>query len=444
MKSEIKTYTYPDQAIERVQIVHFDRFEDLHFYHPDYDPGSFEAIATLYRDYIVRKYANILGTVIIYHVPDGFLDEELSYGDDYGTIYEKQMQVNALFRKNIGLRKGRLYFRNDQTKRLFERLQAEGLLMIAKGKRKFLSLVPVGNDPGYLSKEKEFRLKVNGSFFVFDLPDLKSPYDVVGSPFGLCIKDGQVLRPPLFDRETLIVYRDGKVQIRKMSLNDVTVIIDGKEYRHGKNACFFSRPEYSRSPAGGHDLVIINDRVVAEKNGGNTPIPSGGFILKLSDVTVGQDHSVSYGRMDEIVFAIQGGNSAIIDGVPVKGFISSFYNIFHFWKTSFPPSLYPLHYQKDRAPRIVLGADKEGKPMLLWFEGAGKFGYQKGKESAGASLKEAAEICKDLGMVNGIHLDGGGSAQILLNNERSLKIADRDPITYNEIERAVPSGLYVK
>ena len=43
--------------------------------------------------------------------------------------------------------------------------------------------------------------------------------------------------------------------------------------------------------------------------------------------------------------------------------------------------LYPRNYQKDRAPRIVLGADKENQPMLIWFEGAGKFGYVQGKES---------------------------------------------------------------
>ena len=430
--------------MERVQIVRLDRFDDLHFYRPVHDPDSFTAIASLYRDYIVKRYASLLGTVILYHVPDDYLEEDLSCDEKYGLIHDRKLQVNAFFKENLFVRKGKLCFRHEQAQALFERLKKDHLLVIAKGKRNFLSLVPIGNDLGYLSKDKKHRLKVNSSFFVFDLPDLQCPCDVVGTPFGLCIKDGKVLSPPLYDRETLLSYADGRVEIRRMSLTDVSVIIDDKEYHHSDNAVFYSRPAYHFSPAGGYDLVIVDGNIVAEKAGGHTPVPSGGFILKLPEKREIIDRSVTYGSMEGIVFAIQGGNSAVINGIPTDRFLSPFYNIFQFWKTSFPPSMYPLNYRKDRAPRIVLGADKGGKPLLLWFEGAGKFGYQKGQESAGASLKEAADICQDMGLFQGIHLDGGGSAQILLDNERSLKVSDRDPITYNEIERAIPSGLYVK
>ena len=81
--------------------------------------------------------------------------------------------------------------------------------------------------------------------------------------------------------------------------------------------------------------------------------------------------------------------------------------------------------------------------MILWIEGAGKFGYKPKLESCGASLKEVGEICLDLKMKNGINLDGGGSAQILLDNKTQLKISDRDPQTFAQTERAVPSGLIV-
>ena len=81
--------------------------------------------------------------------------------------------------------------------------------------------------------------------------------------------------------------------------------------------------------------------------------------------------------------------------------------------------------------------------MLLWAEGAAKFGYVPGQGSCGASLKEMAEICADVGMVNAVNLDGGGSAQILLRNRRSLKISDRNPDT-SEAERPVPLGLMIR
>jgi exopolysaccharide biosynthesis protein len=53
-------------------------------------------------------------------------------------------------------------------------------------------------------------------------------------------------------------------------------------------------------------------------------------------------------------------------------------------------------------------------------------------------------VAKDAGMFNGIHLDGGGSAQILMNGKRSLHLSDRDAQTGKEIERAVPMALIIR
>ena len=50
----------------------------------------------------------------------------------------------------------------------------------------------------------------------------------------------------------------------------------------------------------------------------------------------------------------------------------------------------------------------------------------------------------DAGIVNGINLDGGGSAQILVENGRSLLISDRNRNGLSEMERAVPLGLIVR
>ena len=77
------------------------------------------------------------------------------------------------------------------------------------------------------------------------------------------------------------------------------------------------------------------------------------------------------------------------------------------------------------------------------MEGAGKFGYRKGTDSAGASLSEAAEIACRLSLINAVHLDGGGPAQILLSNGRELKISDRSKTDFSEKERAVLAGLAV-
>ena len=82
--------------------------------------------------------------------------------------------------------------------------------------------------------------------------------------------------------------------------------------------------------------------------------------------------------------------------------------------------------------------------MILWAEGAAKLGHKPGVDSRGATLPDMAEFCAKAGMVNAVNLDGGGSAQILLKNIRSLMISDRRAEDFAESERAVPLGLMVK
>jgi exopolysaccharide biosynthesis protein len=81
--------------------------------------------------------------------------------------------------------------------------------------------------------------------------------------------------------------------------------------------------------------------------------------------------------------------------------------------------------------------------MILWAEGAGKIGYVAGKDSRGASLSDMAELCAEMGMADAVNLDGGGSAQILLDNRRSLMISDRNT-DFTESERPVPMGLIIR
>lgn len=75
---------------------------------------------------------------------------------------------------------------------------------------------------------------------------------------------------------------------------------------------------------------------------------------------------------------------------------------------------------------------------------SGKLGHIPGKDSCGATLADMAEICSSLDMVNAVNLDGGGSAQLLLRNQRSLMISDRKAPQNTEAERPVPLGLIVR
>ena len=153
---------------------------------------------------------------------------------------------------------------------------------------------------------------------------------------------------------------------------------------------------------------------------------------------------VTYEGMEDVQFGIQVGNSILREGIKTEQFISKFYNIKALEPIPFPPCLYPMDFRNARAARIALGADAAGKPVILWAEGAAKLGHQPGVDSPGASLMEMAEYCETAGMVNAVNLDGGGSAQILLGNRRSLMISDRRATDFGESERSVPLGLMVK
>ena len=325
-------------------------------------------------------------------------------------------------------------------------MEKRNSIHIVCGKLPFTKVIPIGKYAGFLSEQDiNAHMKVNAPFFIMDSFDCATAYDHVGKTFGLCVKDGVVKEPPLYGREALLVKKN-RVSIEKLDVRDLRIEIRGKCYVLGENAYIYTRPERSKSPSGkGRKLVIVGNKVAAVKEKGSVPIPASGFVLcPMEECAAEPGDMVKYLGLEDVTFGIQVGNSIIKNGVKTKEFLSKFYNIRKLERIPFPPSLYPMDFQKGRAARIALGSDREGKPMLFWAEGAGKLNYIPGKDSTGASLTEMAEIAADLGMVNGINLDGGGSAQILLNNKRYLRISDRNMSDNSDAERLIPLGIIVR
>ena len=446
MKSILKTYTYSDSnEIQRVQAVICDSWDDLFFLHPEYSEQAFINLGTFYKNVFAKRYGNFFGKSVLFRLPDDLETEISMYDSEYGLMLNKLIRANVALRKSAKYHDGSIRITEEKARKLYSELARKNCLQIANGKLPFVTVMAVGNSFGFLSQNQvDARVKVNSSFFVMDRFDCSTGYDVLGNAIGLNVKNGIIESPPLFDREVLVVDQDNKASIEKITLDDLEIQIDNTLYRNRENCRIYCRPDYKKTPAGGYELVIIGREIVAIKEGGNTPVPGSGFVMKLDDKVNIHRYQVIYRGLEKIRFALQVGNSAIVNGVKTDKFISRFYNFLNLGYTSYPPSMYPRNYNKDRAPRIVLGADKNNKPMILWFEGAGKFGHDPEKESCGASLMEVADICEKMGVYNGINLDGGGSAQLLIKNKRTLKISDRDPDDFSEMERAVPAGLYVR
>ena len=446
MQSEIKTYTYPNGDIQRVQVVRWEDWSKLDFLEMTYSDGALECFANIYRNFLVPAAPLLFGHLVMFHIP---ADLEVPFPmqtGKHGTVADPLTAAAAALKEGLKIVAGKPVFKNKDVETFYNELVRRSSLHIISGKLPETTIIPVGDLPGYLTEtQPDAAMKVNASFFIMDRFDCATIYDHVGTPFGLCVTDGHVARPPLYNREALLVKRDGSVTVRPLDISDLEIEINGQVYIPGKNCTVYTRPQRMHTPNSTKQALVIIGTKVAAVCSGRIPIATSGFVLcPTVPAAVSAGDAVTYRGMEDVQFGIQVGNSIVKDGVKTQQFISQFYNIKRMEPVPYPPSLYPMDFQNARAGRIALGADQAGKPMLLWAEGAAKFGYQPGKGSCGASLSEMAEICADVGMVNAVNLDGGGSAQILLNNQRSLQISDRNASDFAEAERPIPLALMVR
>ena len=441
MTSEIRIFPRENGEIQRVQILRPRDWSELNFLRPVPYEGAIDRFYRIYRQFLVPAAPWVFGNIVMFRLPaDLRIPEELA--KDYAHVADPLTVAALVLRRGIAVTGEQVICRNRQVRRFWLSLKERDCIRIVRGKLPITQIIPVGNEAGFLT-ETPGKMKANSSFFIMDTFDCATPFDHIGIPFGLMVKDGVVESPPLFSREALLVRRDGSVSVEQPQLRQLRVRIGDEVFTHGENARFHWRPEYPRTLPGKKAIVIIGRRVEAVCKG-STPVPASGFVIcPQGPSSVKPGDTVTYEGMEDIRFGIQVGNSIVRNGVQTKEFISRFYNVKGISRTAFPPSLYPLDFDHARAARMAIGADAEGKPMLLWAEGAAKVGHTPGGDSCGASLLEMAQICADVGMHNAVNLDGGGSAQILVDGQRSLMISDRKDEDATESERPVPMGLVI-
>ncbi|MEO7924547.1 MAG: phosphodiester glycosidase family protein [Chitinophagaceae bacterium] len=85
----------------------------------------------------------------------------------------------------------------------------------------------------------------------------------------------------------------------------------------------------------------------------------------------------------------------------------------------------------DKHPRTAMGYTKDGRLIILMIEG-------RNKTASGATLKQEAQIFKDLGCWEALNLDGGGSSCMLVNGKETIKVSDATG------QRPVPAVFMIK
>jgi exopolysaccharide biosynthesis protein len=85
----------------------------------------------------------------------------------------------------------------------------------------------------------------------------------------------------------------------------------------------------------------------------------------------------------------------------------------------------------DKHPRTAMGYTKDNRLVILVIEG-------RNANAHGATLEQEAQLLKDLGCVEALNLDGGGSSCLLINGKETIKPSDK------EGQRPVPAVFLIK
>jgi exopolysaccharide biosynthesis protein len=84
----------------------------------------------------------------------------------------------------------------------------------------------------------------------------------------------------------------------------------------------------------------------------------------------------------------------------------------------------------DKHPRTAMSYTKDNKLIILVVEG-------RNTNASGATLIQEAQIFKDLGCIEALNLDGGGSSCLLINGKETIKVSDKK-------QRPVPAVFIIK
>ncbi|HEY9682372.1 MAG TPA: phosphodiester glycosidase family protein [Oculatellaceae cyanobacterium] len=272
------------------------------------------------------------------------------------------------------------------------------------------------------ARESKALAAINANYFKKD-----------GTPLGTLIVDGEWVAGPIFDRVSMGIDRSGKVKIDRVSLNgllsssnadvdNVWVNNINQPRRHGSHLIAYTRRwgSYVRTPLTGH-LVSVNaqgqvqDSVDAQSIG----IPYGGFVLSdtkdgaISSLRRGDNVQLSWhtkpGDWQDVVEAVSGGPMLVKDGslfVDLKD-----ENFRKAWTGS-----------QIRA-RTAIGVTANNHLLLTTVEGP-------------HTLWDVAKFLHNLGAVDAMNLDGGGSTTMVVHGNTVTRNA-------NASQRRVASSIVV-
>lgn len=243
---------------------------------------------------------------------------------------------------------------------------------------------------------------VNSSYFALN-----------GEILGLLKIDGEIASTSYVDRTNLGLLPDGKTIMGVVEYKGSITLPDGRliaitgvNHERGTNDLILYN-NYFDSMTGtnafGTDYILSNGKIVAIAHG-NAAIPPGGVVLSAHGSMEKALASLKLGDMikirqtlgdvwDKTVYAVGAGPRLVKNG---SVFLTS------------KEEKFPSDITTGRAPRTAVGVTKEGHMILFVVDG-------RQSSSIGMTLQELAQFMQELGAVDAMNLDGGGSSEMVIN-----------------------------
>lgn len=315
----------------------------------------------------------------------------------------------------------------------------------------------------------------NTAFFLLEPNDCLSHHSGLGEPFNLFVSAGEIQRPPIYPRATVYQRADGGWDSGVFGLGDVdlyagdalTALLFAVDTPAAVTAYTrrWAIPLHGRiigfSPHAPerHEFTIVNRQVVSHKQGGNLEIPQNGFVLSCAPGALSDDslaglmtgrvrYRFRHARHVGIRQALQAGPQLLANGA--VGLTANTLAEEAFWTdralpdgeriVGVVPTMFPMDVDRTRAGRVGVGVTGAGEMLITVLVGSETGGVRDARlDSAGATLVELAEFMAEMGAVQAVNMDGGGSSQLFFLSGLATVAGGRLGLQSVHYERMVPS-----
>jgi len=281
------------------------------------------------------------------------------------------------------------------------------------------------------NNNKKVRIGWNGGYILNPelVGKLGLPESYIGSPLGLLISERKIISTPLYNKAALLIYQDGKLDIKRVtSANGITISegntsieLSKENYnvnKPGDRPCYYDLL-YPQHKIKGNGRIILRlagtvvKEIIETKERENVEILPVGLTLSFdksnfpgSFAVIDKELLIQVKGYEEVLHAVEAGPLLVDDGelnlnMETEG-----------WKTrnSIRTQAARLDYTDMRGPKIAVGLDPPGNLVVLTING-------RIRESVGATHIDMAEILIELGIQKAMGFDPGGSSTLVVDGK---------------------------